>query len=89
MMKAVRLKNGTIALVKKEWNWKEQPFMKIMTENHRERIYDDFVDVELNGEISTHRVDDQYIKGPAPLESGFHHVYSTVCRKDVEFIDLL
>lgn len=88
MMQAVRLKNGTIGLLKEEWNWKRHPLLKIMTEANGERIYGDFVDVELNGEIKTYRIDNQYLRGPSPFESEFNKVCTTVCRKDVEFVDL-
>lgn len=84
-MKAVKLKDGQIGTVIREWNWKENPQMKIYeNKSYDKRLYDDFVDVELNGQLKTHKLP----FGPNPIESDFHHVFITVCKKDVEFVDL-
>ena len=84
-MKAVKLKDGQIGTVIREWNWEENPQMKIYKDkSYGERLYEDFLDIELNGQLKTHKLS----FGPLPIESDFHHVYKTVCKKDVEFIDL-
>lgn len=81
-MKAVKLKDGQIGAVIGEWNWKEHPQMKIYKDkSYDERLYDDFLDIELNGQLKTRF-------GANPVDSNFHHVFMTVCKKDVEFIDL-
>ena len=84
-MKAVKLKDGQIGTVVREWNWKENPQMKIYKDiSYSERLHEDFVDIELNGQLKTHK---QYF-GISPVDSNFHHVYMTVCKKDVEFIEV-
>ena len=84
-MKAVKLKDGQIAAVIREWNWKENPFLKIYENSLcRKRLYEDFVDLELNGQLKTSK----FSFGPLPVESNFHHVFMTVRRQDVEFLDL-
>jgi hypothetical protein len=81
-MKVLKLKDGQIGTVVKEWNWKEYPQMKIYKDkSYDERLYEDFLDIELNGQLTTHF-------GPNPVDSNFHHVFMTVCKKDIEFIDL-
>ena len=83
-MKAVKLKDGQIGTVIREWNWEENPQMKIYKDkSYGERLYEDFLDIELNGQLKTHKLS----SGPNPIESDFNHVYMTVCKKDVEFID--
>jgi hypothetical protein len=84
-MKAVKLKDGQIGTVVREWNWKENPQMKIYKDrSYSERLHDDFVDIELNGQLKTHKLH----FGSNPVDSNFHHVYMTVCKKDVEFIEV-
>jgi hypothetical protein len=84
-MKAVKLKDGQIGIVIREWNWKENPQMKIYeNKSYDKRLYEDFVDIELNGQLKTYK----FSFGPKPIESDFHHVFMTVCKKDVEFVDL-
>ncbi len=81
-MKAVKLKDGQIGTVIREWNWQKNPQMKIYeNKSYDKRLYEDFVDIELNGQLKTHI-------GSNPVDSNFHHVFMTVCKKDVEFIDL-
>jgi hypothetical protein len=84
--KVVRLKDGTLASVTNEWNWQDNPCLKIMEEDRTTRIYDDFVDVELPA----------CRKGPGetwryglPRDSAFHKVIMTVLRRDVEFVNLM
>lgn len=84
-MKAVKLKDGTIAVVIREWNWNDNPFMKIYKDStYKERLYENFLDLELNGMLKLKK----YSFGPLPVESDFCHQYTTVCKKDVEFIEL-
>lgn len=84
-MKAVKLKDGQIGTVVREWNWKEYPQMKIYKDrSYSERLHEDFVDIELNGQLKTHKLH----FGPNPVDSNFHHVFMTVCKKDVEFIEV-
>lgn len=86
MDKIVKLKDGTFASVIKEWNWEEHPDLKIYKDNtFKERLYEDFVDVELNGQLKHTK----YRFGPLPVESEFHKVLMTVCRKDVTFVNNL
>lgn len=84
-MKSVKLKDGQIGVLIREWNWEENPQMKIYSDKSlNDRLYEDFVDIELNGQFKTHK----FSFGPKPIESDFHHVFTTVCKKDVEFVDL-
>jgi hypothetical protein len=84
-MKPAKLKDGQIGTVIREWNWQKNPQMKIYeNKSYDKRLYEDFVDIELNGQLKTHKLS----FGPNPIESEFHHVYMTVCKKDVEFVDL-
>jgi len=84
-MKAVKLKDGQIGAVIREWNWEEFPQMKIYKDkSYDERLYEDFLDIELNGQLKTH----ESHFDPNPFDSNFHHVFMTVCKKDIEFIDL-
>lgn len=86
MDKAVRLKDGTIGCVILEWNWEDHPQMKIYKDKtYKERLYTDFVDVELNGQLK----EIKYSFGPLPIESDFHKVQMTVQKADVEFINLM
>ncbi len=89
MDRAVKLKDGQIGTVIREWNWEENPFLKIYKDkSYDERLYEDFLDIELNGQL---KPIDRFGYGPLPInpiESKFHHVYMTVCKKDVEFIEL-
>ena len=84
-MKAVKLKDGQIGTVVREWNWKEYPQMKIYKDrSYSERLHEDFIDIELNGQLKTHKLH----FGPLPIDSNFHHVFMTVCKKDVEIIEV-
>ena len=84
-MKAVKLKDGQIGTIIREWNWEENPQMKIYEDkSYDKRLYEDFVDIELNGQLKTCK----FSIGPLPVESDFHHVFMTVCKKNVEFVDL-
>lgn len=84
MEKIVKLKDGRYASIIREWKWSDNPQMNIYTENYKDRLYEDFVDVELDGQIKN-----DYYFGASPTESEFMSVCSTVCKKDVEFIDKL
>jgi len=82
---AVKLKDGQIGFVIREWNWEENPQMKIYKDStYKERLHEDFIDVELNGQLKTHKQP----FGPNPVESTFHHVFMTVCKKDIEYVTL-
>lgn len=80
--KIVKLKDGTYASVIREWNWKENPYLKI--ETNGQRLYEDFVDVELNAEL-----ENSYTHGANPRNSKFNTIQSTICKSDVEFIEKL
>jgi hypothetical protein len=83
-MKSVKLKDGQIVSVIREWNWEENPQMKIYKDStYKERLHEDFIDVELNGQLKTHK--SNY---PNPAESNYHQVFMTVCRKDVQIIEM-
>ena len=87
MENIVRLKDGKYACVVHEWNWKDHPYLKIYESvDYKTRLYEDFLDLELDGRIRTHKIPGC---GPLPLDSNFHRVNMTVCKKDVEFIDSL
>ena len=80
--KIVKLQDGTYASVIREWNWKQHPYLKI--ETNGERLYEDFVDVELNAQLET-----SYTHGANPRSSKFNTVQSTICKNDLEFIEKL
>ncbi len=83
-MKIVKWNNGYYPIIR-EWNWNDNPQMKIYEDNsYKERLYEDFLDLELNGQLKITK----YSFGPLPIKSNFHRVNVTVCKKDVEFIEL-
>jgi len=84
--KVVRLKDGTLASVTNEWNWQDNPFLKIMEEDRTTRIYDDFVDVELP---ACRKGTGESWRYGLPRDSAFRKVITTVLRRDVEFVNLM
>lgn len=84
MCHVVRLKDGTYGTVIREWSWKDNPHFKIYKDRtYKERLYEDFVDVELDAHFKG-----ETFKMANPLHSNFYQVFSTVCQKDVEYVYL-
>lgn len=84
MHQVVRLKDGSYATVIKEFSWKDFPDWKIYKDiTHKERLYEDFVEVELNAESK-----DNSWKSLEPMHSNFYKVQSIVCQKDIEYVYL-
>ncbi len=63
------------------WNWTEHPYLSILDMDGN-RIKDDFVNIEMNGEIKN-----GITYGSLPKESKYSKVLSTVSKKDVTYID--
>ena len=83
-MKAVKLKDGQIVSVIREWNWEENPQMKIYKDStYKERLHEDFIDVELVGQLKNYKSN-----FANPAESNYYQVFMTVCRKDVQIIEM-
>lgn len=84
MSHVVRLKDGSYGTVIREWSWQDNPYLKVYKDTtHKERLYEDFVDVELDAHFKG-----KNLKGANPLHSNFYQVFSTVCQKDVEYVYL-
>jgi len=82
-MKKVIFKDGTYVVSLKEWFWSEQPNLKIFKDQScDERLYETFVDIELNGQLKTQK----YHFGPLHIDSNFHSVLMTVRKKDIKYV---
>jgi len=81
----IRLKDGTYAVALKEWNWTENTKMQIFKDSeYSERLYETFVDIELNGKLKTKENNHHF--GPLPIGSNFHRVLMTVRKVDIEYV---
>jgi len=86
MERVVKLKDGTYGTVIREWNWQDIPYLKVYKDvTYKERLYEDFVDIELDAKLKTHK----YNMGPLPIESNFHKVHTLCVKADIEYVDLL
>lgn len=86
MNQIVKLQDGTYATIIREWNWQEHPNLKIYKDTtYKERLYEDFLDVELNGELKSGK----HHPAAEPKESNFCKVQMTVCKNNVTFVNNL
>lgn len=82
--KIAKLKDGRYALILNEWNWDENEYLKIYSDNsYKERLKERFLDLELDGEFKKIK----YSFGPLPIKSNYHRVLMSVCEKDIEIVE--